>query len=149
MSFSTVSLTGSYDLSSQGSLSIGGESLGGFKSGSVTIEAETVENYARGDGGWTSSAPGRRSASLSVTFLKLGTDACQVGIRALALDSDFQSKGVQVVYRSENASTSAGTGFKGTFVLTNYSESQTDGGEAVECSAEFQGYGALTVDNAS
>lgn len=149
MSFTTVPLTTSYDLSSQGSLSIGTEELKGFKSGTLSIEGETVENSARGDGGWTVAAPGKRSATLETTFLKLPTDACQAGIRSLSLDPNYQSLGVPVVYRSNASSPSDGSGFKGTFVLTSYSETQTDGGDAVECSANFAGYGAIEVDNAS
>lgn len=149
MAFNTTPLNSSYDLSSQGSMKIGGEELKGFKSGSLSIEGESVENYARGDGGWTASAPGKRSATVEVTFLKLATNACQVGIRTLILDSEYQKKGVEIVYRSESETTSAGTGFKGVFVLTSYSESQSEGGEAVECTANFAAYGPLVVDNAS
>ena len=149
MAFTTTSLTSSYDLSSQGSMKIGTEELNGFKSGSFTIEGESVENYARGDGGWTKSAPGKRNATVEVTFLKLPTCACQTGIRDLMLNANYQALGVEIVYRSEKATTSAGTGFKGTFILTNYSESQTDGGDAVECTVNFESYGPVTVDNAS
>lgn len=148
MAFTTTALTGgSYELSSAGSMLIGTEELGGFKSGTFTIEGESVENYARGDGGWTKAAPGKRSASVSVTFLKMQSNAAQAGIRGLMLDSDYQTKGVEIVYKT--TSTTAGTGFKGTFCLTNYSESSSEGGEAVECSAEFAAFGQITIDNAS
>ena len=148
MAFTTTALTGgSYELSSAGSLTVGTCELGGFKSGTFTIEGESVENYARGDGGWTKAAPGKRSGSVSLTFLKLQSDAAQAGIRGLMLDSDYQTKGVEIVYKT--TSSTAGPGFKGTFCLTNYSESSTEGGEAVECSAEFAAFGPITVDNAS
>lgn len=149
MAFSTVSLTTSYDLSSQGSMTIGGEELKGFKGGTLKIEGQAVENNARGDGGWTVSAPGKRSGSVEVTFLKLPTDGCQAGIRALMLDPDYQSKGVAIVYRSNASSPSDGSGFKGVFVLASYQETSTEGGDAVECSATFNAYGALTADNVS
>ena len=137
MAFTTVPLTSSYDLSSQGSCSIGTCDLKGFTGGTLTIQGESVENYARGDGGWTVAAPGKRSGTLEVTFLKLPTNDCQAGIRTLILDADYQNKGVEIVYRSNASSPSDGSGFKGTFVLTNYSEAQQTGGEAIECTANF------------
>ena len=149
MAFTTTNLTTSYDLSSQGSCKIGTLELNGFTGGTFTIEGESIENYARGDGGWTVAAPGKRSGTLEVTFLKLPTDACQVGIRSLMLDADYQSKGVSIEYFSNKSNPSDGSGFKGTFVLTNYSEQQQTGGEAVECTANFAAYGAITADNAA
>lgn len=149
MAFTTIDLSTRYDLSKNGTLTVGTCLLGGFKSGSLTIESDTNDNSTRDDQGWAAEAPSSRSASLEVTYNKLATDAAQVGIRGLILDNDYVTKGVQIVYRSENASTSAGTGFKGTFCLTNYSESQEKGGEAVECTATFTGYGAIVADNAA
>lgn len=145
MAFTTVPLTTSYDISSQGELSIGGCELGGFKSATLTIEGESVDNYARGDGGWSTAAPGKRSWSLDLTFLRLKSDACQVGLRALATGADYQSKGVAVAY-SDGATSG---GFSGTAVLSNYSEKQADGGEAVECTVNLKGYGALTINPAT
>lgn len=147
MAFTTTSLTSSYDLSSQGSCLIGTCELKGFTGGTLTIEGEAIENYARGDGGWVVGAPGKRSGSLEVTFLKLPTNDCQAGIRALILDANYQTKGVPIVYRSNASSPSDNSGFSGTFVLTNYSEQQQTGGEAVECTANFAAYGALAVDS--
>lgn len=149
MAFTTTDLTTSYDLSSQGSCLIGTLELGGFTGGTVTIQGESIENYARGDGGWTVAAPGKRSGTLEVSFLKLPNDPCQAGIRSLMLDADYQSKGVPIEYRSNKSNPSDGSGFKGTFVLTNYSEQQQTGGEAVECTANFAAYGALVADNGS
>lgn len=149
MAFTTIDLSARYDLSKNGTLTVGTCLLGGFKSGSLTLEADTNDNSTRDDQGWTAEAPSSRSATLEVTYNKLATDEAQVGIRGLFLDPDYVTKGVQIVYRSENAQTSAGTGFKGTFCLTNYSESQEKGGEAVECTATFTGYGAIVADNAA
>ena len=149
MAFTTIDLSARYDLSKNGTLTVGTCLLGGFKSGSLTLEADTNDNSTRDDQGWTAEAPSSRSATLEVTYNKLATDEAQVGIRGLFLDPDYVTKGVQIVYRSENAQTSAGTGFKGTFCLTNYSESQEKGGEAVECTATFTGYGAIVADNAT
>lgn len=150
MAFQTTTLSTTYDLSANGSLKVGGEELAGFQSGTITIEGSSVEFSVRGSGGWTQSAPGKRSAGCEVTFLKLGTNAAQVGIRELSVDPDYQNKGVEIVYRSESATVSAGTGYKGIFVLDKYTEEQ-DGGEGgpVKCTASFKGYGALTKDNAT
>ena len=149
MSFQTVPLTTSYDLSSQGSCKIGTLELKGFTGGTLTIQGESVENYARGDGGWTVAAPGKRSGTLEVTFLKLPTDECQQGIRGLILDANYQKLGVPIEYLSNESNPSDGSGFKGTFVLTSYSEQQQTGGEADVCTANFAAYGALIADNAS
>lgn len=149
MAFTLSDLTSSYDISSEGQLFIGGEKLGGFKSGSLSFSADQVDNSTRDDQGWAKSAPGNRSASLEVTFNKLETDACQVGLRGYLVNADFQSKGVAVVYRSESKGTSPGTGFSGIFVMTAYSENQGMDGTAVECSATFQSWGPLTPDNSS
>lgn len=146
MAFALTDLTNSYELSSEGTLSIGGEVLGGFKSGSLSFSADTIDNATRDDQGWTKPAPGNRSASLEVTWNKLETDACQVGLRSYIVDSDFQTKGVAVVYRSESKTTAPGDGFKGLFIMTNYSENQGMDGTAVECSATFASWGPIVSD---
>ena len=139
----------SYDLSCNGSLYIGTVKLGGFKSGTLSFSADTIDNATRDDQGWTKPAPGNRSASLQVTWNKLETDACQVGIRAYMINGDFQTKGVAVVYRSESKTTAPGDGFKGVFVLTNYEETQGMDGTAVECSMTFAAYGEIVSDTAT
>ena len=146
MAFALTDLTNSYELSSEGTLSIGGEVLGGFKSGSLSFSADTIDNATRDDQGWTKPAPGNRSASLEVTWNKLETDACQVGLRSYIVNSDFQTKGVAVVYRSESKATAPGDGFKGLFIMTNYSENQGMDGTAVECSATFASWGPIVSD---
>lgn len=146
MAFALTDLTNSYELSSEGTLSIGGEVLGGFKSGSLSFSADTIDNSTRDDQGWTKPAPGNRSASLEVTWNKLETDACQVGLRSYIVNSDFQTKGVAVVYRSESKTTAPGDGFKGLFIMTNYSENQGMDGTAVECSATFASWGPIVSD---
>lgn len=146
MAFALTDLTNSYELSSEGTLSIGGEVLGGFKSGSLSFSADTIDNATRDDQGWTKPAPGNRSASLEVTWNKLETDACQVGLRSYIVNSDFQTKGVAVVYRSESKTTAPGDGFKGLFIMTNYSENQGMDGTAVECSATFASWGPIVSD---
>lgn len=149
MAFALTDLTNSYELSSEGTLTIGGEKLGGFKSGSLSFSADTIDNTTRDDQGWAKPAPGNRSASLQVTWNKLETDPCQVGIRGYVIGADFQTKGVAVVYRSESKPTAPGDGFKGVFVLTNYEESQGMDGTAVECSATLASWGPLVADNAT
>lgn len=149
MAFTLKDLTQNYDLSSQGTLTIGTELLGGFKSGSLSFSADTIDNATRDDQGWGKGAPGTRNATLEVTFNKLEADACQVGLRNYAVNADFQKKGVEIVYRSESKDTAPGTGFKGTFVMTAYSEQQSYDGTAVECSASFASWGALVADTTS
>lgn len=151
MAFTPTSLTTNYDLSRNGTLKIGGVELEGFKSGSISFSADTVDNTTRDDDDWQVSAPSRRNATLSITCNKVvdGSDECQAGIRGLWLSSTFGNKGVAVVYRSEATTTAPGTGFKGTFILTSYSESQQYAGEAVEISMEFASYGAITSDTAT
>lgn len=143
MSLVLTDLTSTYDLSCNGSLTIGGEELGGFKSGSLSFSADTVENSTRDDQGWKSNAPGNRSATLEVTFNKIANNACQIGLRKYVVDSDFLTSGVAIVYKSASA---AGGGFSGVFVLTAYSENQGMDGTAVECSATFMNYGEITSD---
>lgn len=149
MAFTLSDLTSSYDISSEGTLFVGTEKLGGFKSGTLSFSADQVDNSTRDDQGWGKSAPGLRNATLEVTFNKLETDACQVGIRDYVINSAFETKGVQIVYRSESKTTAPGTGFKGTFVLTAYSEQQSYDGTAVECSATFASWGEITSDTAA
>lgn len=148
MAFTPVTLSNTYDLSRNGSMKIGSVELEGFKSGSISFSADTVDNTTRDDGDWQVSAPGRRSATLSITCNKVidGSDECQAGIRDLWLNAQFGNKGVEIIYRSEATATAPGTGFKGTFVLTGYSESQQYAGEAVEIQLEFASYGSITAD---
>lgn len=151
MAFAPTTLSTNYDLSRNGSLKIGGVELEGFKSGSISFSADTVDNTTRDDSDWQVSAPGRRNATLSVTCNKVvdGSDECQAGIRDLWLNASFGNKGVEVIYRSEATASAPGTGFKGLFVLTGYTESQQYAGEAVEISMEFASYGAIAKDNAT
>ena len=131
MAFTLTDLTQSYDLSSQGTLTIGNCLLGGFKSGTLSFSADTIDNATRDDQGWGKGAPGTRNATLEVTFNKLESNECQVGLRNYAVNADFQKKGVAVIYRSESKETAPGTGFSGTFVMTAYSEQQSFDGTAV------------------
>ena len=149
MAFTLVDLTNTYDLSSAGSLTIGTVALGGFKNGTLRFAGDSIDNSTRDDQGWAAMTSGNRSATLEITFNKITSDECQVGIRSYMLNADYQSKGVEIIYRSEDASTSAGSGFKGTFVLTDYSETQEKDGTAVECTATFSNFGAITADNAT
>lgn len=151
MAFTPVSLTSKYDLSRNGIMTIGTVELEGFKSASISFSGDSIDNSTRDDGDWSVSFPGRRNATLSITCNKVvdGSDECQAGIRDLWLNDDFGTKAVQIVYRSENGSTSKGSGFKGTFILTGYSESQQYSGEAVEISLEFASFGTITADDAT
>lgn len=144
MSFTTTNLTGSYALNGNGDLVCGGtitttqgtttfsggESLKGFKSGTLNITASSVDNSARGDGGWAVNAPGSRSATLEITFNRIASDTTQQSMIDMltAADSDFRTKGVAISYK-----TSDGTNTKeifGVFVPTDYSQSQSGGGDA-------------------
>lgn len=150
----TSDLSNAYDISSLGSLTCGGLKLEGFKTGNLSMTGDTVDNSTRDEQGWASNAPGKRSATLSVTCNKVASGAdnetgCQSGLRELYLSDDWQSKAFEVVMRSENNSTSKGTGIKGLFIITNYSESQQAGSEAIEIQMEFQSVGALTADNST
>lgn len=149
MAFDLQDLTSSYDLSADGVCMIGTVKLGGFKSGTLTFAADTIDNSTRDDQGWGASTAGNRTATLEVTYNKISDDECQKGIRSYALASDFQTQGVQIVYRSESGNTSTGSGFKGIFVLTNLSETQDKDGTAVEETATFASFGAITADNAT
>lgn len=149
MAFTPVSLTTKYDLSRNGVMTIGTVELEGFKSASISFQADSVDNTTRDDGDWGVAYPSRRNATLSITCNKVvdGSDECQAGIRDLWLNENFGTKAVQIIYRSENGSTSKGSGFKGIFILTGYSESQQFSGEAVEISLEFQSCGAIVADD--
>lgn len=149
MAFTEVTLNTSYDLSRNGVMNIGSLDLEGFKSASISFSADSVDNSTRDDGDWQVSFPGRRNASLSITCNKVVDAECQAGIRDLWLKSTFGTKGVTIIYRSENGSTSEGTGFKGVFILTGYSESQQYAGEAVEISMEFASFGTIVADDAT
>lgn len=151
MAFTEVTLNTTYDLSRNGVMNIGSLDLEGFKSASISFSADSVDNSTRDDGDWNVSFPGRRNATLSITCNKVvdGSAECQKGIRDLWLKSTFGTKGVQIIYRSENGTSSAGTGFKGVFILTGYSESQQFAGEAVEISLEFASFGTITADDAT
>lgn len=163
-SITLADLAGKYDISANGSMNIGGLELEGFKSGTLTLTAETVDNGTRGDNGWGSAMPGKRSGTLSITCNKIkdadpAETGCQKGLRAYFLGADFLTKGVKVIYKSapDTQSNSAygedfgsnavvTTGFEGVFVLTSMAESQQSGGEAVEITYEFQSNGAITAN---
>ena len=167
MATSLTTLTGLYNLNGNGSLDVGGtitksgttatytagEELGGFKSGSISFDASTVDNSARGDGGWAVNSPGSRSATIELTWNKLeGDDGqdCLTGMLTQA-SADWATKGVAIRYQSANGNpTTSGTiidGFFGVFVPTAYSENQTGGGDAdgtaVECSMTLASNGEI------
>ena len=161
MSFSTTTLANSYSLNANGTMIVGGtiatsggtatfsggESLGGFKSGSISFDASSIDNSTRGDGGWAKNAPGARSATIDLTWNKLETDAGQVGLMGLLTQSqeDWSENGVAIKYTSTNGTDTSG--FFGVFVPTSYSENQTGGGDAdgtaVECSMTLASYGEI------
>lgn len=152
--FATSDLSNMFDLSSLGSVTCGGLLLEGFKTGTLAMTGETVDNSTRDNQGWAANAPGKRSATLSLTCNKVAVGAdnetgCQSALRALYLSDDWVSKAFEVVMKSENNATSKGTGVKGLFIITNYSEAQQAGSEAIEIQMELQSVGALTADNAT
>lgn len=152
--FSTVSVANVYDLSSQGSMKIGGIELEGFKSGNLSFEGDSVDNSTREAGGWACDTPGKRSCTLEVTCNKKASSTnptCQNGLRALMLgssgDYDYRSRGVEIQYMSAplSSGTSAGTGFSGKFILVSMSEAQQMGGEAVEITYSFKNFGPIVA----
>lgn len=156
MAFTPTTLTGSYALNGNGSLLVGGtitsgstgitwsggEELNGFKSGNIDITASTVDNSARGDGGWAKNSPGSRSATLSLTANRKLGDTAQEGLIDLLMGDDFQNQGVAIYWKSGDGTNTKG--LMGTFVLTSYSENQSGGGDAdgtaTEISFEFASY---------
>lgn len=174
MAFALSSLTGSYSLNGNGSLDVGGTitesggsftyangvELTGFKSGSISFSAGSVDNSTRGEGGWAAAAPGARSCTLDITYNKIdgayssqsATSDPQYNLREMfsQVQADWSSKAVAIKYTSK-AKNSAGkwvtSGFFGLFIPTSYSESQSGGGDndgtAVECSMSFASYGQI------
>lgn len=138
-------LTTQYDLGADGTLTIGGIELGGFKSGNLSFSADTIDNSTRSDGGWQSAAAGTRVATLEVTFNKMKSDSCQNGLREWLMLDEFQTKGAEITFVS---SSTAGGGFNGVFCMTGYTENQGYDGTAVECTATFQSFGPITADGA-
>lgn len=154
-------LAGKYDLSAGGSLKIGGLELEGFKTATLTLSAETIDNGTRLDNGWQSSMPSNRSGVLSVTCNKIkhgdaAETGCQAGCRGYFIGGDFMSKGVKIIYKSapdsptyytgDDNPTVITTGFEGVFVMTSYAETQQSGGEAVEITMEFASNGAIIAN---
>ena len=159
-----VDLPLSYSLNSNGSLDVGGtvsggtytsgNELGGFKSGSISFEATTVDNSTRGEGGWAVNSPGARSCTLELTWNKLETDAAQVELVGMwtQTQANWNNKGIYIRYKSTNGKSGTEleeSGFYGIFVPTAYSENQTGGGDndatAVECSMTLVNYKELTA----
>lgn len=144
MSFTLSDITNSYVLGQDGEITIGGEKLGGYKSGSLSFSAETVDNSTRDDQGWAKQNTGKRSASLSVTYNRVSGDPCQEGLISLFLASNYNEKGVEVKYYNASGEASAG-GFSGVFVLTSYSEAPGMDSTAVECQAQFESWGPIVA----
>lgn len=160
-----TSLTGKYALNGNGDLIIGctitppgsgtaasytgGASLKGFKSGSISFSASSVDNSARGDGGWAVNAAGSRSATLDVTFNRIIGDAAQDALisHMASASSTFQNNGFGIAYITSNGTTTKT--ILGVFVPTEYSQSQSGGGDsdgtAEEVSFSFGSYGELYV----
>ena len=158
MAFVETTLPNSYSLNGLGTLVVGGtiassggtttfsggEELGGFKSGSISFDASTIDNSTRGDGGWAINSPGSRSCTLDLTWNKLESDAGQVGLMGLLTQAqaDWSTKGVAIKYTSTDGTNTSG--FFGLFVPTAYSENQSGGGDAdgtaVECSMTLASY---------
>ena len=165
-----IALTGAYSLNGNGRLNVGGSitydtttgaatytaptgaqgggELGGFKSGSISFDASSVDNSTRGEGGWAVNSPGSRSATIELTWNKLETDAGQDELVDMITfkQSDWQNKGIAIAYLSSDGAATSPTqsGFCGVFVPTSYSENQSGGGDndatAVECSMTLVSY---------
>lgn len=166
MSFNLTNLTGSYALNGNGDLIVGGsittgsggvqsftggESLKGFKSGTLNITASSVDNSARGDGGWAVNSPGSRTATLEVTFNRIISDTTQQSLIDLftASDTDFKTKGVAIAYKTSDGATTKT--IYGVFVPTDLSQNQTGGGDAdgtaEEVSITFASWSPLSKDS--
>ena len=156
-----VALSGSYSLNANGRLNVGGTiasgvysaglELEGFKSGSVSFDASTIDNSTRGEGGWAVNAPGSRSCTIELTWNKKELESGQTtsdNAQALLMSmltqsqADWSTKGINIAYLSSNGTTKSG--FAGLFVPTAYSENQSGGGDAdataVECSMTLASY---------
>lgn len=157
MAFSDVSLpAGSFALNGNGHLYVGGSAtfdstdtskvtaitggyeLKGFTSGSIQISGSATQNQARGVGdGWSQGAPGGRSATMQLSFLRIIGDTAQDGLLAFitANKANWQSKGVTVAYGvnyEDSSVTPAVTklsGFAGVWVVTDCSIEQSGGGD--------------------
>lgn len=144
MAFTLTDITNSYVLSNEGQLTLGTCVLGGYKSGTLSFQADTVDNSTRDDQGWTKSNLGKRSASLSVTFNKIDGDECQEGLVTLFLSSTYAGKGLEVKFEQSATEPTKG-GFSGVFILTNYSESVGMDATAVECQITLESWGPIVA----
>ena len=164
-----VTLTGAYSLNGNGRLNVGGAittdsqtgvttyttpsanggELGGFKSGSISFEASTVDNSTRGEGGWAVNSPGARNCTIELTWNKLENDDAQNELYTMLMQAqaDWSTKGIAIAYLSSNGTDKSG--FTGIFVPTAYSETQTGGGDAdataVECTMSFANYKEIAL----
>lgn len=144
MAFTLTDITNSYVLSNEGQLTLGTVPLGGYKTGTLSFQSETVDNSTRDDQGWTKSNLGKRSASLSVTFNKIDGDECQEGLVTLFLSSTYAAKGVEVKFKQSATEENKG-GFSGVFILTNYSETVGMDATAVECQITLESWGPIVA----
>lgn len=139
MALETVSLSNTYALGKDGVLTVGGVTMGGVKSVSVSYEADEIDVTTRDDNSYTKALPGKRSVSIDVEYNKSETDEAQIGLRTLWLGSDYSSKGVVVSCKSG----SNGYGVTGTFVLTTLNEEQGMD-DVTGCSLSLRNFGAVT-----
>lgn len=139
MAFTTTTLTNTYALGKDGVLTVGGETMGGVKSVSISYDADEIDVTTRDDNSYSKSLPGKRSVSIDVEYNKSETDAAQVGMRTLWLGNDYSSKGVSVTCKSGTN----GYGFSGTFVLTSMKEDQ-DMDDVDGCTMSLRNFGAVT-----
>ena len=144
MAFTLTDIANSYVLSNEGQLTLGTVVLGGYKSGTLSFQADTVDNSTRDDQGWTKSNLGKRSASLSVTFNKIDGDEAQDGLVTLFLSSTYAGKGIEVKF-AQSATEPTKGGFSGVFILTNYSESVGMDATAVECQITLESWGPIVA----
>lgn len=134
----------------------GGYELRGFTSGSVSISGSSVTNEARGiGGGWAQAAPGGRSATLQLSFLRLVGDTAQDGLLGMitADRESWSNKGVAIAYGVDTTETSSSStttklhGFGGVWILTDVSIEQSGGGDndanAETVSLTFSAFGNL------
>lgn len=176
MAFSTVSLPqGTFALNGNGHIYCGGSAtwdstdtsilssvsggyeLKGFTSGSISISGSSVTNEARGiGGGWAQAAPGGRSATLQLSFLRLVGDTAQDGLLGMisADKSTWSNNGVALAYGVDTTETASGGttttklhGFGGVWILTDVSIEQSGGGDndanAENVSLTFSAFGNL------
>ena len=135
MSIATTTLSNAIRLGKDCVLTVGGETLAGVSSVSITCEADEVDVSTRDDNGYAKSLPGKKTITLSVEFKRIISDAGQNVLYTAYAGTNL---GLACVTQYGAAA------ITGTFVVTSLEETQ-DMDDAVTVSATLKNYGACTV----